>query len=196
MKRINDCLEQKKLFLEGIWMKSKNVNGIDKKTKEKIDEKIKEKNKKIKQNGVWYKLKESQKTATVIGVEKERSTLSIMEMVKSANKEYRVTIIGKDAFRLNHNISSIDLPLSIEKINKTAFFFCMNLEDISLGEGLQSIGRGVFKGCGGLRKILIPNSVVDIADDAFDLTIRLEGKSDYFKKFAKGHPNLTCHVLE
>lgn len=51
-------------------------------------------------------------------------------------------------------------------IGESAFKNCNNLKNISLPEGLKCIGNSCFYKCD-LNKIVIPNSVMVMGDDAF-----------------------------
>lgn len=170
-------------------MKSNNKNGIDMQIK---DKKTKKEKSKIERYGVWYKLKTSQafrKTATVIGLESERSTISIEGMIPTEAGEYHVTALGRDAFASNFEITTIKIPSGVEKIKEKAFLGCINLENVSLSEGLKSIESSAFSVCVNLKQISIPDSVTDIANNAFDPGVLLSGKSEYLRSFVKDHCN-------
>lgn len=97
-------------------------------------------------------------------------------------------IIGTDAF--NHcDISHINLPSSIKKIEERAFahsmlfdiiipsgvsaiedntfWHCINLEEVSLPNTIKEIGRQAFGSCIELIQINLPNGVQSIGDQAF-----------------------------
>ncbi len=102
-----------------------------------------------------------------------------------------VTVIGKDAFAENDNVTKIILPDSVRKIEGYAFWGCDNLKTVVLGDGLtviddfaftncdgletisippniKSIGIGAFADCNRFEDITIPPQVTDIREDAFD----------------------------
>lgn len=72
--------------------------------------------------------------------------------------------IPKSAFDDCQEVSSIELPDSIETIGANAFSGCWALSDISLPESITSIGEGAFSCCYALKELTIPNSVESIGD--------------------------------
>lgn len=59
---------------------------------------------------------------------------------------YKITKVGSDSFRDNHNITKITIPSSIEQIASEAFKGCHKLKDIVFTEpvNLTEIGDGAF----------------------------------------------------
>lgn len=55
-----------------------------------------------------------------------------------------ITKIGNEAFAYNLNLSSIELPISLEVIGKNAFTMCKSLKNIKLLENIKIIGNGAF----------------------------------------------------
>ncbi len=72
-----------------------------------------------------------------------------------------------DAFNMNGNIVSIELPRSLITIGGGAFAFCTELRHICLGDNLLLIGDGAFEGCEALPAVKVPNNVVKIGSNAF-----------------------------
>jgi len=65
------------------------------------------------------------------------------------------------------NLTSIDLPESVRKIDEKAFKDCVNLTSIVIPDSVTEIGASAFSGCTNLTSIIIPNSVKEIGEDAF-----------------------------
>ncbi len=100
-----------------------------------------------------------------------------------------VTTIGGNAFRDCKDLEAVTIPRTITKIGYAAFYGCHNLSNITFSEGLVQIEGHAFTGCcfeevklpnglltieksaffnvGELKKILIPDSVTSIGDQAF-----------------------------
>ena len=77
-----------------------------------------------------------------------------------------VTNIGRRAFELCRNLTSITIPNSVTRILGDAFRDCTNLTSVTLPESLTYIGSA-FEGCTSLTSITIPNSVTYVDSDAF-----------------------------
>lgn len=82
--------------------------------------------------------------------------------------------IGNAAFKAHKNISSVELPDSIEYIDEFAFAECKYLAKITLSKNLTNIGDGAFFKCGALKKIDLPASLIEIGVAAFQDCIALQ----------------------
>ena len=81
--------------------------------------------------------------AYVIGNNTSGIVKVLSSFVEDGNT-YTVTVIDKNAFRNNTNITSVEVPNSIVAINDSAFFGCRNLTNIDLGKGVCVIGERAF----------------------------------------------------
>lgn len=63
--------------------------------------------------------------------------------------------IGYEAFHLNQDIRSINLP-NVGYVGESACAQCPNLTSVELPKGLE-IGNGAFSGCESLTSVSIPN---------------------------------------
>ena len=77
-----------------------------------------------------------------------------------------IIVIGQSAFEFV-DISSIELPQSLQLIGRLAFYGIRNLESITFPEGLQQIYPYAFDGCTALTSVFIPANVTFISGDAF-----------------------------
>ncbi|MCM1286159.1 MAG: leucine-rich repeat protein [Acetobacter sp.] len=79
-----------------------------------------------------------------------------------------VTRILSDAFSKT-NLTSVSLPIKLERIECNAFYMCKNLSKITpLPDTLQTIGEKAFYYCGVSGDLIIPDSVVSIDNEAFN----------------------------
>ncbi len=63
----------------------------------------------------------------------------------------------------------LTLPAAMQTIKAEAFMNCTNIDGVSVrGNKLTEIQSGAFKNCTGLYFIELPDSVTEIADDAFE----------------------------
>lgn len=113
----------------------------------------------------------------------------IPETFSYKGKRYKVRSIGKNAFRLCENLSSVVMPNCVKTIERWAFcdsgiksiFFssnlsrieqeafngCKKLEEINLPEELITIDVGAFAYCESLKSLVIPPNVASIGAGAF-----------------------------
>lgn len=73
---------------------------------------------------------------------------------KSSAYYYIVTNIGGNAFKQCVNLTSIELPSSIENIYYNAFEDCLNLKSFTFPESVKFIGNSVFKNCRNLSTVI------------------------------------------
>ena len=65
------------------------------------------------------------------------------------------------------NITSIDIPNSVTRIEYDAFAHCSGLTSVTIGNSVTRIGDCAFDHCSGLTSVTIGNSVTRIGDAAF-----------------------------
>ncbi len=97
----------------------------------------------------------------------KEQTITIPEVIKHNDIEYRVTTIGKNAFYDCSSIQSVSIPNSVTNFEDFAFYECTGLKSISIPDCVTNIGVNTFSGCTGLKSISIPNSVTNIDICAF-----------------------------
>lgn len=79
------------------------------------------------------------------------------------------SVIGIESFAFNGtNLTSIEIPNSVERIGGAAFADCTRLKNIVLSNNLTKIEYATFMNCSSLRSIKIPESVLSIHEDAFE----------------------------
>ncbi|MBQ7121066.1 MAG: leucine-rich repeat protein [Clostridia bacterium] len=101
-----------------------------------------------------------------------------------------VITIGYGAFSNCEGLLSVEIPSSVSTIKNSAFKNCVslqtlkigcvsemeydafsdcsNLQTVIIGDGTTVIGTRAFKNCSSLKAAYIPNSILEIANDAFD----------------------------
>ncbi|MDY3796496.1 MAG: leucine-rich repeat domain-containing protein [Agathobacter sp.] len=77
-----------------------------------------------------------------------------------------IASIGEGAFE-GSNVTKIELPNTVEKIEANAFKGCTSLESIALPETIETIEAGTFDGCTSLKTVEIPEGVTSIGEDVF-----------------------------
>lgn len=86
-----------------------------------------------------------------------KSKTVLISFPRSFSGEYTVpngvTEIGKSAFRICQNLTSISFPHTLISIGDSAFSNCSGLTSISIPNSVESIGNNGFSGCTSLKTI-------------------------------------------
>ena len=120
-------------------------------------------------NGINYNLSDYNQTAEVTYStdSKYSGDVVIPETVTYNDNQYRVTSIEDWAFYGCRELTSINIPNSVNRIGLYAFKDCSGLTSITIPSSVTSIEKYTFYGCSGLTSITIPNSVTSIGNEAF-----------------------------
>ena len=78
------------------------------------------------------------------------------------------TEIDDSYFEGNTDLTSINIPASIDSIQPAAFKGCSNLKSVTILDGLTTIADEAFLGCESLNSITIPNTVTAVGEQAFE----------------------------
>ena len=78
-----------------------------------------------------------------------------------------VKSIGHEAFRYCSNLTSVNIPDNVTKLDTRAFADCMNLASVNIAEGVKEIGYAAFYNCPNLTSVTIPNSATNVGEWAF-----------------------------
>lgn len=82
--------------------------------------------------------------------------------------------IGETAFLGCDSLVRADIPAGVESIGAYAFAYCDSLRFVTIGEGPTVIRYGTFYQCPSLQTVLLPQSVQDIGENAFDSLSSIE----------------------
>ncbi len=74
---------------------------------------------------------------------------------------------GKRLVAVSKNLSTYNIPSSVETIGKSSFYSETNLKEINLSENIKKIEASAFDACAGLEKIEIQSSIQEIQTAAF-----------------------------
>ena len=77
-------------------------------------------------------------------------------------------IIAARALAVNHDLTAIALPDSLERIGDYAFEDCRCLHRVRVPDGVSDIGPGAFARCAMLREALLPAGLKVISDSLFE----------------------------
>lgn len=108
------------------------------------------------------------KTAEYIRTTKKNAAnISIPSVVKLRGKNFKVTSIGKNAFKNNRKLKKVSMGKNVKKIGTHAFSGCKNLRKVTISKSVTAIGANAFKGCSALVMVTIPAKVKKIGTKAF-----------------------------
>ena len=79
----------------------------------------------------------------------------------------QLTNINRSAFAECTNLTSINIPNSVNSIGESAFYVCSSLTAVTIPEGMSIIRMYTFVGCTSLTSVTIPKSVTRIYNQAF-----------------------------
>lgn len=85
--------------------------------------------------------------AEVVGLRKKSlKKIRIKNTIKFNGKKYKITSIGKNAFKDNKKIKSVTIGKNVTKIGSKAFFGCKKLKKVVIkSKKLKKIGKKAFK---------------------------------------------------
>lgn len=93
--------------------------------------------------------------------------ITVPETVEWNERTFTVTAIGDDAFSQS-DITSINMPSSITRIEHTAFSHCEQLDSIAIPDSVTYIGGQAFRGCERLKSVVFPIFLESIDYSAFN----------------------------
>ena len=83
------------------------------------------------------------------------------------NYTYTVNKMEDEAFLFCTNLTSVELPITLEAIPDKAFSGCTGLTKVTLPPSLSKIGSAAFYNCSALKDLALPGSLVEIGSGAF-----------------------------
>ena len=109
------------------------------------------------------------KEATLTRVDKKytKGTLKIPNTIKINGKTYKITAIGKNAFKNQKQLKKVVMGKYMKTIGEGAFSGCKKLQTVTVGNNVTAIGNQAFYNCGKLKKFIIPAKVQKIGKSVF-----------------------------
>ncbi len=79
--------------------------------------------------------------------------------------------------------TSYEIISTVRRIEDYAFADCIiQLKNCEIPEGVAEIGEGAFLGCNNMEIITVPESAINIGEEAFGRTFYLSGDHDYYAR--------------
>ena len=98
-------------------------------------------------------------TVSVTGIsDKKTVKVKIPKTVTIGGKTFKVASIGKNVFKKNMKITSVEIGDNVKTIGASAFEGCAKLAKVTLGKGVTEIGSSIFKNCKKLGTITIKSA--------------------------------------
>lgn len=105
-----------------------------------------------------YQVTDAQ-TVSMTGINnKKTAKIKVPATVIIGGKVFKVTAIGKNAFKKNTKIISVEIGDNVKTIGALAFEGCTKLTRVTIGKGVTEIGGSAFKNCKKLGKITVKSS--------------------------------------
>ena len=119
----------------------------------------------FRRGALWYKVTKpatlTKKGAVQVWkpTKKNCTKITIPATVKSGKYAFKVTAIGKSAFRNNKKLCRVVIGKNVETIDKKAFYNDKKLKSITIqSKKLKSIGKNAFKNIHRKATIKVPSS--------------------------------------
>lgn len=120
--------------------------------------KVPAKNTRATANGITYKVTKSSAqsgTVEVVKVTSNKTKITVPKAVKIDGYTFKVTSIGKNAFKNNKKLKTVIISDNVKTIGNNAFYGCKKLTSVTIGKNVTSIGSKAFYNCQKLKTIKI-----------------------------------------
>lgn len=129
----------------------------------------------FKEGGLFYKVYGDEVAVTYEyeNVGSYSGDVVIPETVVHNGVEYPVTAIGYKAFCFCNNLTSVEIPNSVDSISSHAFNGCGRLERVVIPNSVVTLFPCAFNSCTSLKSVVIGNSVRVIDEYCFQYCYQL-----------------------
>ena len=94
--------------------------------------------------------------------------VSIPETVEHDGRSYKVTAIGKDAFKNCGNMIMVKIPNTVRSIGEGAFENCSRLKLVDIPASVMHVQKRAFANCPGMTKVVFGKYLASVGDMAFE----------------------------
>ncbi len=129
----------------------------------------------FKEGGLFYKVYGDEVAVTYEyeNVGSYSGDVVIPETVVHDGVEYPVTAIGYKAFCFCYNLTSVEIPNSVDSISSHAFNGCERLQRVVIPNSVETLFPCAFNSCTNLKSVVIGNSVRVIDEYCFQYCYQL-----------------------
>ena len=124
-------------------------------------------------DGIFYNVTSLEDLTVEVTYEGEKGhsnyygEITIPQTIEWNERTFTVTAIGDWAF-FQSDITSINMPSSITRIEEVAFSHCDQLDSIAIPNSVTYIGIIAFGSCKNLKSISLPNNLETISSGTFE----------------------------
>lgn len=102
-----------------------------------------------------------------VGSTNPKGKVVLPKFVFHNNKIYNKYSIANYAFESYENITSIEIPNSVDVIGKEAFYDCYNLKMVTISERVEKVAKSAFFQCAKLKIVIIKGKNTVLNSQAF-----------------------------
>lgn len=88
--------------------------------------------------------------------------------VESVNIPFTVRMIKDGAFLKMSNLKKVTIPENVTEICTAAFRDCVSLKSVKLPYGLKKMSEALFRGCSALVEVVVPEAVIEFEEAVFN----------------------------
>lgn len=115
---------------------------------------------------------------TTVNVTTYQGDLVIPETVTGSDgNTYTITAIGEEAFMGCRELTSVQLPSTVQTLGEGAFAICIALTNANIPEGVTELPVGCFGYCRALTSVTLPSTLKSVGKMAFYGCVALETSS-------------------
>ncbi len=126
-------------------------------------------------DGIKYNLVSKSKEAIVINFDNGyySGDVVIPSTVNYYGNTYNVVYIGQKAFQNCTNLTSVNIPNSVKRIEAYSFQGCIKLNTINIPNSVNYVGSWAFSGCTELTSIHLSTKMAQITEGLFQNCVKL-----------------------
>ncbi len=117
--------------------------------------------------GLSFKLNEEQNGYICMGFSSLYDMRTIDLVIPEMYNNLPVVEIAARAFRYHNTINNVIIPGTVKTIGQESFYGCPNICNIIICDGVEDIGPQAFRYIYGTSYITLPNSLINIRENAF-----------------------------
>ena len=114
-----------------------------------------------------YRIDKKDKTAILLGLEKDMTNIGIPTNIEYENEIYKLVALGEKCFLRHTNLKAVNIPSSILSIGESCFAGCTALETAYIPSSVENIGRSCFNGCTSLKEVVLSDKIQYLQENCF-----------------------------
>jgi hypothetical protein len=115
-----------------------------------------------------YRIDKKDKTAILLGLEKEMTSIGIPTNIEYKNETYKLVALGERCFLGHTSLKAVNIPSTILSIGESCFAGCTALETAYIPSSVENIGRSCFNGCTSLKEVVLSDKIQYLRENCFN----------------------------